>query len=217
MRFTKINDNKLKIEIPMKELESYDIKFSEMSQINDKVRQLFYMIMMQAIEEVGFYIDDRTLLIEAVQKESSIDLYITKVDSPANLPFGGMGDMFKKIDMPSLEKLKRGSETAKTIPAQKPLTLYYSFEDLDKVCLACDAIKPFYKGKSALYKEDERYLLHLDFSKFKDLSYDNLSFLLKDYGEEIAPKEHTIFSAILSEHSKVIVKANAVKKLSKVV
>ncbi len=227
MKFIKINETKLKIEVTLEDLQDYDIKFMELSQGSEKIRELIHTLMLRALDEVDFTVDDKPLLIEAVPRSSyAIDIFVTKVDEDASMAehFGLLDEKIKKLD-PTItnrikEKMREANKSEKEDREDKEVSevesgvLVFSFNDLDYVISACHQLDSIYKGKSALYKYEEVYYLYLDFSSSKNTSTKALTYLLKDFGE--LTSKSVVSRAYLTEHGEVILKANVVKKLSSI-
>ncbi len=224
MKFIKINETKLKIEVTLEDLQDYDIKFMELSQGNEKIRELIHTLMLRALDEVDFSVDDKPLLIEAVPRSQyAIDIFVTKVDEDSSMAehFGFLDEKIKKLD-PSVtnrikEKMKEVDKSEKedrVVEKEESGVLIYSFNDIDYAISACHQLDSIYKGKSALYKYNEIYYLYLDFSSNKNTKQSSLTYLLRDFGE--LTSKSAVSKAFLSEHGEVILKANVVKKLSSI-
>ncbi len=86
MRFEKINENKLKIELTKEDLVEHNIKISDIAFGADNSRKLLHEIMTQAFDELGFEADNLPLVIEAVPTSGySINIFITKIKDEAEL------------------------------------------------------------------------------------------------------------------------------------
>ncbi len=86
MRFEKINENKLKIELTKEDLIKHNIKISDIAFGSDNSRKLLHDIMAQAFEELDFEPDNLPLVIEAVPTSGfSINIFITKIQDENEL------------------------------------------------------------------------------------------------------------------------------------
>ncbi len=86
MRFEKINENKLKIELTKEDLIAHNIKISDIAFGSDNSRKLLHDIMAQAFEELDFEPDNLPLVIEAVPTSGfSINIFITKIQDENEL------------------------------------------------------------------------------------------------------------------------------------
>ncbi|MBR2764363.1 MAG: adaptor protein MecA [Blautia sp.] len=134
MIIEKINDHQIKCTLTKQDLESHQIRLSELAYGTDKARQLFQEMMEKAHAQVGFEVDNTPLMIEAIPvNPESIILYISKVDDPEELdtrfskfaPFKhGASTGTIQLDgaddiLDIFRKLKEAASRARTTPAQK--------------------------------------------------------------------------------------------------
>ena len=86
MKIEKINDNQIRCTLTREDLESHQIRISELAYGTDKAKKLFRDMMQQAQIQFGFEADNIPLMIEAipVSTESIIPI-ITKVEDPEEL------------------------------------------------------------------------------------------------------------------------------------
>ena len=137
MIIEKINDNQIKCTLTKQDLDSHQIRLSELAYGTDKARQLFQEMMEKAHAQVGFEVDNTPLMIEAIPvNPESIILYISKVDDPEELdtrfskfaPFKhGASAGTIQLDgaddiLDIFRKLKEAASRARTAPAQKEST-----------------------------------------------------------------------------------------------
>lgn len=86
MKIEKINDYQIRCTLTEEDLAGRDIKLSELAYGTDKARELFGDLIQEAEEQVGFYVDDIPLMIEAVPiGKASIILIVTKVEDPEEM------------------------------------------------------------------------------------------------------------------------------------
>ena len=85
MKIEKINDNQIRCTLTSADLSSRKIKLSELTYGSEKARNLFYDMINQAHNEFGFETNGIPLMIEAVPKNDSLVLNITKVSDPEEL------------------------------------------------------------------------------------------------------------------------------------
>ena len=87
MKIEKINDNQIRCTLTKEDLESYQIRISELAYGTEKAKNLFREMMHQAQIEFGFEADNIPLMIEAIPVNTdSIILIITKAVSYKHLP-----------------------------------------------------------------------------------------------------------------------------------
>lgn len=86
MKIEKINDNQIKCTLNKSDLQSREIKISELAYGTEKAKDLFRDMMQQASYEFGFEAEDIPLMIEAIPvSPDCIVLLITKVEDPEEL------------------------------------------------------------------------------------------------------------------------------------
>ena len=135
MKIEKINENQIKCTLTKEDLESHQIRISELAYGTDKAKKLFRDMMQQAQIEFGFEADNIPLMIEAIPVSSeTIILIVTKVEDPEELdtrfskfaPFRGAEqadtiqfdgadniiDIFQKLCESKLKSLTKKNENA---------------------------------------------------------------------------------------------------------
>lgn len=86
MKIEKINDNQIRCTLNQQDLQSREIKISELAYGTQKAKDLFHDMIEQADHEFGFHTDDMPLMIEAIPiSVDCIVLVITKVEDPEEL------------------------------------------------------------------------------------------------------------------------------------
>ena len=86
MKIEKINDNQIRCTLTKEDLDSHQIRISELAYGTEKAKRLFRDMMQQASYELGFEAEDTPLMIEAIPVSSEcIVLIVTKVDNPEEL------------------------------------------------------------------------------------------------------------------------------------
>ena len=86
MKIEKINDNQIRCTLTREDLESHQIRISELAYGTDKAKKLFRDMMQQAQIQFGFEADNIPLIIEAVPVSNEcIMLIVTKVEDPEEL------------------------------------------------------------------------------------------------------------------------------------
>ena len=143
MKIEKINDNQIRCTLTKEDLDSHQIRISELAYGTEKAKRLFRDMMQQAQIEFGFEADNIPLMIEAIPVSAeSIILIITKVEDPEELdtrfskfaPFKGnkpsdtveidgadnIIDIFQKLCESKLKNLPQKPEEKKSEPAASP-------------------------------------------------------------------------------------------------
>lgn len=86
MKIEKISDNQIRCTLTKEDLDSHQIRISELAYGTDKAKKLFREMMQQAQIEFGFEADNIPLMIEAIPVSGeSVILIITKVEDPEEL------------------------------------------------------------------------------------------------------------------------------------
>lgn len=86
MKIERISQNQIRCILTSEDLESRQIRISELAYGTEKAKDLFRDMMQQAYTEFGFEAENIPLMIEAIPSASgSITLIITKVDDPAEM------------------------------------------------------------------------------------------------------------------------------------
>lgn len=86
MKIEKINENQIRCTLNKEDLESHQIRISELAYGTDKAKKLFRDMMEQAALQFGFKADNIPLMIEAIPLSTeSVILIVTKVEDPEEL------------------------------------------------------------------------------------------------------------------------------------
>ncbi len=85
MKIERVNDHQIRCTLTKKELEKRDLKLSEMSYGNEKVKRLFQDMMQMAAYECDFEAEDTPLMIEVIPFTECAVVIITKVEDPDEL------------------------------------------------------------------------------------------------------------------------------------
>ncbi len=260
MRFEKINENKLKIELSREDLIERNIKLSDIAFGAENSRQVLHEIMVQAFEELDFEADNKPLVIGAVPTSGfSINIFITKIKDEAEFEenmtkvsqqgeknvdglkllekfandfeklvgkagFDGMNnsDDFSNVDeisgaktkSPIIKNQQKSDNNAKEKSILEKTEIIYKFDALDNVIDLAKAINTEYKGKSTLYKHDEKFYLFLNAKGYEKIDIVKLRLVLDEFGEFVST--HKVAQGFLNEHATVIVKTDVFKKLEQV-
>ena len=86
MKIEKISDTQIRCTLTKEDLDSHQIRISELAYGTDKAKKLFREMMQQAQIEFGFEADNIPLMIEAIPVNGeSVILIVTKVEDPEEL------------------------------------------------------------------------------------------------------------------------------------
>ena len=241
MKIEKINENSISFTINGDELLNRNMQLTDLSYGSQKAKDLLIEMMNIAKDEVGF-VADAPLAVEAVPlKDGAIKLIVTKVFDPDELdarysrftpmknekvPLSIMQMIESTIDKfeeaLKIENIKGSNEINNVdkleIRKEAEPTAIFEFEDIDK---ASDATKNVhsYDYISILYKDEKnkKYYLVLSIKgnvpKETLVDFSKVCNTLAEYGAKVRGKTG-MNQAYYDEHYKVIIKEDAVKKLS---
>ena len=242
MKIEKINENSIALILKSEDLRDRNLKLADLSYGSEKARDLLVEMINVAKEEVGFDAD-APLAVEAIPlKDGAIKLIITKVFNPDeldarysrftptkgdSLPLGIMQMLESTIDkfeeairqnnvkgineVNSVEKLEIKKEL-------EPIAIF-EFDEIDKASDATRNVNNF-DYKSVFYKDEKnkKYYLVLslsnDASKEQKQSFGKVCNTLAEYGTRVKGKTG-MNQAYYEEHYKIIIKEDAVDKLSR--
>ncbi len=225
MKMERINENQIKIEIDKEDLIERDMKITELAYGGDKAREFFRELMEIAAEECDFDVDNVPIMIEAVPLSlDSISIIVSKVTSEEQLE-----KSIEKVDKKAKSMEKRQSELTELIKekideveksgklkkekkekVKRENVLLYSFSNIDTIISLSKRLAT-YKGKSSVFKEDEKLFLLLE--PLKTVDEKVLGAVLSEYGQRHVCTVNSKFYFV--EHAEIIIKNKAIEVLSK--
>ncbi len=241
MKIEKINENQVRFTLTKEDLDSRQMRLSELAYGTEKAKALFREMLQQAYRMVGFESDNSPLMIEAIPlKDGSIVLIVTKVHDPEELDprFSNFAPSIRQKEhgTSTFEQLLQsltehvasassGQEGEHSSAARDPREALrqfqeytachrlYSFPSMDQVLQATDRIQAAFSGESALYKENNSYLLFL---KMKDTNeaaaQGGVLASISEFGA-MQPVSYAR-EQYLEEHGTLLIADQAVEKLS---
>lgn len=242
MKIEKIDENSIALILKDEELKNRNLKMSDLSYGSEKAQDLLVEVMNLAKTEVGFT-PDAPLAVEAVPlKDGDIKLIVTKVFNPDELdarysrftpmknekvPFSIMQMLENTIDKFE-EALKQGNtrgidevnnvEKLEITKGTDQIAIF-EFDEIDKASDACRNVNS-YDYVSVLYKDEKnkKFFLVLSISgnvpKATIDDFNKVCNSLAEYGTRIRGKVG-MNQAYYEEHYKIIIKEDAVSKLSR--
>lgn len=235
MRFEKINENKLKIELTKEDLIEHNIKLTDIAYGSENSRKLLHEILEQAFNELEFEHEDVPLVIEAVPTSSfSINVFITKIkdekEFEKSMDLVNKQNEKRQKNLKNLEKL--GSDFEKMVEeslgnkneSKKPnkpqsilekTEMVYKFGELDDTIHLSQVLNKIYDGKSTLYKYENAYYLILNAKNYTKDDIVKLRLTLDEFGEFVST--HKVAQGYLKEYGTIIVKKDVFKNLAKIV
>lgn len=242
MKIEKIDENSIALFIENEELKNRNLKMSDLSYGSEKAKDLLVEMMNLAKIEVGFK-PDAPLAVEAVPlKDGDIKLIITKVYNPDELdarysrftpmkndkmPISIMQMLENTIDKFE-EALKQGNtrginevNNVEKLELRKDTNqiAIFEFDEIDKASDACRSITTF-EYVSVFYKDEKNKKFYLVLSisgnvpKGEVEDFNKVCNTLAEYGLRVRGKVD-MNQAYYEEHYKVVIKENAVEKLSR--
>ena len=242
MKIERINENSIALILNNEELKNRNLKMSDLSYGSDKAKDLLVEMMNLAKIEVGFT-PDAPLAVEAVPlKDGDIKLIVTKVFNPDELdsrysrftpmknekvPLSIMQMLESTIDKFE-EALKQGNtrginevNNVEKLEIRKDTDqiAIFEFDEIDKASDACRNVNS-YDYVSVLYKDEKNKKFYLvlsisgNVSKVTIEDFNKACNTLAEYGTRIRGKVG-MNQAYYEEHYKIIIKEDAVSKLSR--
>lgn len=197
MRFEKLDDNKIKIVVTLKDLEEKNIDFHSFMSNSIQSQSLFLDILNEAEKNVGFVTNNYNLQIEAFATSDGVFIFTITRMSIINIP---------------KEKTKRYKR--KLLSNNKNLKIY-SFDNFDDFCNFCVCFKKQFSNLNYYFKNVSLVLYN---STYFIILYDNnVNRLIEkqflSYISEFASlcNSSELFYIKLLEHGDIIIANNAIK------
>ena len=206
MKFEKLNENKIKIIVSMKDLEDKDISLHDFMSNSIESQELFLDLLEEAEEKVGFMTSNCKIRVEAfAMTDKDFILTITKV-----LP-----DMVKKQGSSTLRKKLKVKRKINNIETSKDTI--YKFNTFDDYCnfaeflINNNLIDASKIAKSIILYQYNNYY-YLVFHNMND-NYNKLSTFytsITEFGSYVLNPD--LFIHKLYENGTLFIKNNALKK-----
>lgn len=203
MKFEKLNEDKIRITLNLKELKDKDIDFQSFMSNSSDTQKLFLDMLDEAEEKIGFRTKDYKVMIEAL---ATID-----------------GDFILTVTRSLPEENSQKKKTIQFKRKNQKLTdtiAIYSFDTFDDFSSFCTYLNSNSLLKSekiskdlTLYTYNDKYYLLLnnintDFKNLKSFYY-----IISEFGHFVHDPE--TFKMILLEHGNIVLKRNAIKNTLK--
>ena len=224
MKIERINENQIRCTLTTADLIARKLKLSELAYGTEKAKSLLQEMMEKAEDELGFYVNDTPLMIEAVPASlDSIVLIITKVDSAEAVDQHNMSkEALQRMNeqdyaVPPFEKLN-GVEVDDSADASNPIamTRVFMFSTPDAVIEAAKTLKGIYSGPNSLYKDTAHndYILVLARIGEDKTDFNRICNMLSEFGMQ--SQSSGVLLAYLEEHCKAILMETALQKLAEI-
>ena len=203
MKIEKLTENKIRIILNIEDLETNNIDFESVLNNTPETQSLILSILNQAEKEVGFYVKDSKILIEAIASfDGNFVFTITKTapSEPTQHSFS------RKKPQAKRKSFKLDSNS-----------IIYSFRNFDEFCEFCKALhieflsheslKLICKNTALYFYNNTYYLLISGINT--DYEHLNVFFsVISEFTDRV--DNYKNFDAKLIEHGKTIFKKNAI-------
>ena len=241
MRIERINEYSVALTIDSNELKDRNLKLADLSYGSEKSKELLIEIINMAKKELNFVVD-APIAVEAVPlKDGDVKLIVTKIIDPDELDarfsrFTPMkNDLVPLTIMQLLESTIDKFEDAIKINStpgvsevntidkleihgDRETICIFEFDEIDKASDACKNVS-IGEWTSVFYKDEKNLKFYLALSINSNLPKEKLTEFnktcntLAEYGNKIEGRIG-MNKAYYDEHYKIIIKENAVQKLS---
>ena len=202
MKIEKLNENKIRITLDLKDLAEKDIDFHTFMANPIESQNLFFDVLEQAEKEVGFKIKDCKIMLEAIAMSDGVFvLTVTRIEGEK-----------PKIDAPVRKKVKIKIKI-KNIDIDKcAIFEFMNFDDfLDfNNSLSKEAVTTIKKcvGSSKLYLYDGKYYLIVDKIANDQALIKHFCASVLEFGRLVS--NSSTYKSTIAEYGKAIIKKNAV-------
>jgi len=208
MRIERISETQMKFVLMSYDLVERDINISELSHSSEKTQELFREIMQLAQEEGSFSSEHTPFLIEAMREGvDSLTVMVTKMDA---------ADLERRFSLIPAAKgscrFKRNGFIEQPEYTSEDSQIVFSFEGLDMVAAAADAICTIFDGESQLYKLNGQFFLWIQNETEDDRTTGDLETILLEFGQKHA--SNGLGQQYMAEHGEVVIASDAIGKLS---
>ena len=198
MKFEKLNENKIRIILSIKDLEEKNIDFQSFVSQSIESQQLFLDVLNEAEQEIGFVTRDYKLVIEALALAGgNFILTVTRI----------------KQEIPKRVRIK-AVPIKNAQPNVNPLI--YSFNTFEDFCSFCaffnkNHIKNYSKfiKKDSLYTYNSLYYLILINTETQEPSKKSFYSSITEFAEYV--KSPAIFERKLKEYGKIVISNKAIQ------
>lgn len=199
MKFEKINEDKVRIFINLKDLQEKNIDVSDFVSNTMESHELFLSMLREAEKECGLSFEDCQLLIEAAAASGGV--FIVTIT---------------KIKHPTRSKKAKITATRKAIPSNNGIIIF-SFESFDDFCAFGNTLdKDLLRltiSKNSLYEYKGVYYLSLNMKSASKKRIKLLYSVLCEFSSYI--KDSDIFMHTLKERGTLICENRAIQKIGK--
>lgn len=204
MKIEKISENKLKIILTLDELEKREISLKDLENDTTLAKELFLELIEENNLDEEFKLDNSQLLIEASSDcENLFVVTITKLD--INVP------LTQNQETLTQKGIVKSNSDDYTLSSN-----IYSFSSMDTIidfCKICKSHDLFY-GRNSLYKFSSDYYLIFSKNCIKNKKFIRTFSFISEYCKSYY--NMPLLETSIKEKAKLIIKNNAIDKLSKI-
>lgn len=183
MNIEAIENNRIIVDLSLKDMTELDITFEDMDYSNIETRRVIHIILDKARDTLHKDIDPTSrLIVEAIPKLS-----------------GGCLLFFTIMDSASTQRLLQIKKESRL--------LTYEFESIDNLFDLASVLNGNFPFDSQLYSDGKKYRLIIQPS----IGFSDIKQLISEYGALISKKELSV--AHIKEHWKVLIRDSAIEKL----
>lgn len=196
LKVEKINDNKVKIVLTLKELTKREISLEDIKKGNENVQNFFFEILENVNITEDFPTDSSQLFVEVSTTGNDIFMItITKTDC-----------------LPDTNKYFKNSNNYH--PLYTVSSNIYSFSSLDTLYLFCKKAvqEDLFVGTNSLYELNNKYYLLFSKNTIKNCNFVKTFSIISEYSDKYFSKQENIFL----EYAKLIISKNAIYELEKI-
>lgn len=204
MKIEKINENMIRVTISLNDLAERNIDLTALNYNSPAAQELFWEMMEQAEDQLGFSLSDSQLIIEPIpDSNEGFVITITKLDEDGD--FESIQKYIKsKLRKSDLKIKKRSKKVCSTISI-------YSFPSIDEVCLLSKRVQNLFIGESTLYKCKDTYYILMTRGSLTAASSRTFDTCLCDFGKKV--QNLGFFEGYLNEYGEKIIEGNAFEVL----
>jgi len=205
MKMERVNENKIRITVPFRDLEDRHLNLKSFDYNNPDAQELFWDMMEQAESELGFDATTSQLCVEAYPG-SKDDFIITITRLPDMEEFESIQKYIK--NKYTKRELRTKRKTKKLVVS----IVIYSFKDVDDACMMANLLHNVYNGESNLYKYSDTYYLQFCKNGFDVIDFMDIEPQLGEYGDRIT--NVGFYEGYLNEYGVKIIQSNAIEKMN---
>ncbi len=215
MRIEKVSENKIKVMFDSTELEENDISVHSFLSNSFESQKLFLAILDIANEEFGFDIQNCKVSCETISfNNKNFVVIVTKL---LKSTLKASNSTYNLLDIGNSPKSSQNSENTNNFSFQfedNTEELIYRFNTMEKVLEFCKYFNTnFFKFdiQNSLYQYKDNFFIIIKFNNQDSNKKDKVASILSEFETNLCLSKLSILK--LEEHSKLIIKNNAIKTL----